>query len=628
MCGICGIVAYGSQVSRSALERMSDAIRRRGPDGVGMHVDGSVGIAMRRLAIIDLDGGHQPIFSEDGSIAIVFNGEIYNYRELRDQLQERGHVFRTDSDTEVIVHLYEEYGTRAPEHLSGMFAYAIWDAARKTVVLARDRLGIKPLYYSETERGIVFGSEIKALLASGMVSTDLDHQAIDEYLTYCSIPSPRTIYSSIKQLEPGTTFTIPLRGHTETQRYWSVPAATEDHMSEVDWISECESRLRAAVARHLVSDVPVGAFLSGGVDSGLLVAMMADAVNEPVETFTVGFHGAGAAFIDERRYAREMAARYRLRHHEIEVTPDFQEILPDILQAFDQPFADDSIIPSYYVSKVAASRVKVAVTGLGGDELFAGYRRHLGMVIGARYRRVPAAIRRILVQPLIERIPESADGGDMVDHVKRFASAPASAPQQYQSFLACVSSGDRTALYTPDMAASVSMEETGNVIFAPFLKQCDSSELGRILRTDMATYLPDDILTLTDRLSMWHSLELRVPFLDHDFVEWTARVPARLKINGVSQKYLLKRVAERWLPRNMIYHRKQGFEAPMGQWLRGPLLPFFDSIVNRRSVESSGLFNFGQIERLRNEHVAGRRKRSKILFALLMLFAWLQSPPR
>jgi len=625
MCGICGFVAGGASIPERVLLDMNARISRRGPDGAGHLYQAPIGLAMRRLAIIDLAGGQQPIFNEAGNIAIVFNGEIYNYRQLRDRLLEQGHQFRTDSDTEVIVHLYEQYGLEAPAHLEGMFAFAIWDSAKNRVILARDRLGIKPLFFAQLAEGFLFGSEIKSLLATGLVPPDLDYQALDEYLTYTNVPSPRTIYSSIRQLEPGTIMTVSADGGTSTSRYWSVPVSTEDERPESQWITDCEGALRAAVESHLVSDVPVGAFLSGGVDSGLMVALMADILGRPVETFTVGFKEAGSSFIDERVFARGLAARYKLNHHEIDVTPDFESIIWEIVAAFDQPFADDSVVPSYYVAKVAAQHVKVAMTGLGGDELFGGYRRHLGVLLGDSYSRLPGVLRNSVINPLIQSLPELRNSSDFVDHLKRFSRASsASAPARYQDSLATLPWAERKQLYTQQVAALVEPDVTDDVVLSAFSRGDFGSTLARALRTDLKTYLADDILTLTDRLSMWHSLELRVPYLDHHFVALASRIPARLKIKGARQKYLLKRIAERWLPRDMIYHRKQGFEAPMGRWLRGPLLPLFDSIVSSAQVERTGLIRYAEVVRLRNEHVAGRRKHSKLLFSILMLHAWHQ----
>lgn len=623
MCGISGFLSTDQTLSKDLLLRMNSQIVRRGPDGEGSFYNGTVGLAMRRLAIIDLGGGQQPIFNEDRTICVVFNGEIYNYRELRRRLIEKGHRFTTESDTEVIVHLYEEHGDELAAHLDGMFAFALWDANRHRLLLARDRLGIKPLYLARLPRGLLFGSEMKSLLCTGLLSDELDLQAMDEYLTYTNIPGPRTAYKAIEQLPPGTSLAIEEDGSATHARYWSLPDLQVEPKSENQWIEDCEKGLQAAVESHLVADVSVGAFLSGGVDSGVLVAMMATILGKPVETFTVGFKEAGASFIDERQYARALAKRYGLNHHEIEVTPHFDEIVWDIVSAFDQPFADDSVVPSYYVSKVAAQHVKVAMTGLGGDELFGGYRRHLGLLLGDRYSKIPRFFRDGLIKPLVQRIPESEQSADWIDHLKRFTRAGgAPAEERYQDSMAALSRSERQKLYTPYMEAQLAHGPTEQVITRPFKEGTHASTLERALRTDLQTYLVDDILTLSDRLSMWHSLELRVPFVDHHFVELAARIPSGLKIKGSTQKYLLKRLAERWLPRDMIYHKKQGFEAPMGRWLKGPLLPFFDSVVNRKSVEALGILRFDEVSRLRDRHVSGHSKNSKMLFSILMLCLW------
>lgn len=623
MCGICGFLAFDQQIDESTLLRMNASIQRRGPDGAGHYFDGTAGLAMRRLAIIDLEGGQQPIFNEDRTACVVFNGEIYNYRELRQQLIAKGHRFVTHSDTEVIVHLYEEYGADLATHLQGMFAFALWDIRRRTLLLARDRLGIKPLFIAHTDKGLLFGSEIKCITSTGLVADELDVQGLDEYLTYTNVPCPRTIYAGIKQLEPGTSLMISSKASSRVARYWSVPQVAEEQRTEREWLDACEQGLRDAISSHMVSDVPVGAFLSGGVDSGLVVALMAQMTDRPVEAFTVGFNDAGSSFIDERQYARALATKYKLNHHEIDVKANLEEIVWDIVDAFDQPFADDSVVPSYYVSQAAGRHVKVAMTGLGGDELFAGYRRHLGLMLGERYAQMPHFLRERVVLPLVQRLPESSNSSDVIDHLKRFTRAGgASAERRYQDSMATLSWQARQNLYVPEIAAKIDRAATEQVMLEPFLDGSISSTLERALRTDLQTYLVDDILTLTDRLSMWHSLELRVPYLDHRFVELAARIPAALKIKGMKQKYLLKRLAERWLPRDMIYHKKQGFEAPMGRWLRGPLLPFFDSIVTQRAVEQTGIFRYEEVRRLRDEHVSLKKKHSKILFSILSFMLW------
>lgn len=626
MCGICGYVSRTGIADAGLLTRMNQQIVRRGPDGYGESVLDQAGLAMRRLAIIDLEGGQQPIFNEDESMAIVFNGEIYNYKDLRKRLAAKGHKFRTHSDTEVVLHLYEEYGISAPTHLEGMFAFAIWDRTKQTLVLARDRLGIKPLHISDRPEGFFFGSEIKSLLVTGLIPAELDYQAVDEYLTYTFVPGTRTIYRHISQVPPGTTLSV-VRGKVGNPiPFWSLRTERDESYPESYWLESTESALRDAVSSHMVSDVPVGAFLSGGVDSGVMVALMAQFSSSPIDAFTVGFQDAGSSFLDERTYARTVAKRYSIKHHEIDVKPNLEEVLPEIVAAFDQPFADDSVLPSYYVCKVAATQVKVALTGLGGDELFGGYKRHLGLSLGEKYRLVPEWIRSNLIGPSIRLLPESKSSSDAIDHLKRFIrSSGKGAGLRYQDSMATLPWLERQRLLTSDIQGVIAPERTIAAITGAFGSPVSASVVERALQTDIAVYLPGDLLQLTDRLSMWHSLELRVPFLDHRLVELAARIPTMYKVRGTGQKILLKKLAERWLPNEVIYHKKQGFEAPMGRWLRGPLLKFFDATVSRRAVEDAGIFDYMAVKRIRDEHVAGVRKHSKIMFSLLMFHAWWTS---
>jgi asparagine synthase (glutamine-hydrolysing) len=624
MCGICGFVS--TNWSAALLQTMNAAILRRGPDGEGSLHSAPVGLAMRRLAIIDVEGGAQPVYNEDRSVAVVFNGEIYNYRALREGLLARGHEFRTHSDTEVIVHLYEERGAELVRELEGMFAFALWDSRKETLLLARDRLGIKPLFMAELPGGVLFGSEMKSLLATGLVPAELDWQALDQFLTYTFIPAPRTIFRAITKVPPGTIVTVGPRGETRASSYWEVPDPESVPRTLPEWLGRVEDGLQRAVRSHLVSDVPVGAFLSGGVDSGLMVAMMAAATEQPVETFTVGFADAGSSFIDERVYARMIARRYRLNHHEINVEPHVTDIIDDIVAAFDEPFADDSVIPSYYVSREAARFVKVALTGLGGDELFGGYRRHLGVQIGDAYARVPRWVREGVVDPIVRRLPEPGTSSDLIDHLKRFSRASSASPAaRYQDSMSTLPVRERSRLYSREMARLVDFEGTTATLARTFGAFRHGTSVDRALKTDLRWYLADDILTLTDRLSMWHSLELRVPYLDHRFVEEVMTIPASLKIRRLDQKHILKQVAARWLPAAVIHHRKQGFEAPMGRWLRGPLREMLTDVLAPGNIQAAGIFTASEIERLKKEHLGGTRKHSKLLFSLLMFHLWFES---
>ena len=628
MCGICGFVSFAGWPP-AMLQAMNDVIFRRGPDGEGSLHSGTVGMAMRRLAIIDVAGGSQPVYNEDRSVAVVFNGEIYNYKTLREGLRARGHEFRTNSDTEVIVHLFEERGADLVRELQGMFAFALWDSNKETLLLARDRLGIKPLFIAQLPDGVLFGSEIKSLLTTGLVSQELDWQALDQFLTYTFIPAPRTIFRAITKVRPGTTLTIGPKGEMSVRSYWEVPDPEVVPRTQAEWVERVDAGLQRAVESHLVSDVPVGAFLSGGIDSGLMVAMMAVTTERPVETFTVGFADAGSSFIDERVYARMIAQRYRLNHHEIHVEPHVTEIIQDIVAAFDEPFADDSVIPSYYVSQAAARFVKVALTGLGGDELFGGYRRHLGVRLGDAYSRAPRWLREGVVSPIIRRVPEPKTSSDLIDHLKRFSRASSASPScRYQDSMSTLPASERARLYSRDAAARLDFEATAATLTDTFDGFRYGTSVERALKTDLRWYLPDDILTLTDRLSMWHSLELRVPYLDHRFVEEVMTIPANLKIRGLNQKHVLKQVAAKWLPAPVINHRKQGFEAPMGRWLRGPLRTLMQDTFATGSAADAGIFDPAQIARLQNEHLSGARKHSKVLFSLLMFHLWFETQHR
>jgi len=405
--------------------------------------------------------------------------------------------------------------------------------------------------------------------------------------------------------------------------YWEVPDPEVVPRTPAEWVGRVEAGLLRAVESHLVSDVPVGAFLSGGIDSGLMVAMMAAATDRPVETFTVGFADAGSSFMDERVYARMIAQRYRLNHHEINVEPHVTDVIQDIVAAFDEPFADDSVIPSYYVSQEAARFVKVALTGLGGDELFGGYRRHLGVRVGDRYGRMPRWLREGVVDPIIRRLPEPKTSSDLVDHLKRFSRASSESPAgRYQDSMSTLPASERARLYSRDAAAQVDFEGTAATLTATFDGFRHGTSVDRALKTDLRRYLADDILTLTDRLSMWHSLELRVPYLDHRFVEEVMTIPANLKIRGLNQKHVLKQVAGKWLPAPVISHRKQGFEAPMGRWLRGPLKALMQDAFAAGSVADAGIFDAAEVARLQSEHLSGARKHSKLLFSLLMFHLW------
>lgn len=627
MCGICGFFGEGARISNETLEHMSQRIVRRGPDDSGTFRGSGAGLAMRRLSIIDLEGGRQPIHNEDATVWVVLNGEIYNYRELRTALKQRGHRLETNSDTEVIVHLYEEYGDDLVHHLRGMFAFALWDARRRRGLIARDRLGIKPLFYAQVGDTLLFGSEIKAILASGIIDRELDYQALDAFFTFTYIPAPLTIYRKVRKLEPGHLL-VWESGRVEKRCYWDLDVANPDREADEQvWAERFDAAIEDAVKSHLVSDVPVGAFLSGGIDSSLVVALMSRQLDDPVQTFTMGFGGERNALIDERPLAARVAERYGCEFHDYAVQPDFREIVGHIVDAFDEPFSDDSAIPSYYVSQFTRQHVKVALSGLGGDELFAGYERYSGVLLSQYYScLVPIPLHRKIIQPMVQRLIEPAHGGGRVNHAKRFAAAVLESPaERYLGFVSTIPQKERCRLFASNIANQIDFHATGRVITEPY-KRCGApDDVTRALYVDIKTYLPEDILALSDRLSMWHSLEVRVPFVDHRLVELSARLPTRYKLHWRrGKKILLKRIAERFLPAEIMRHRKQGFESPMAAWLRTDLADYTRDILGKSRLGKSNLFDCDYVSVKLEEHMAGRHKNNKLLFSLIMFQEWYE----
>jgi len=571
MCGIAGIVhSEAGAVDKSVVHRMCALLARRGPDGDGFFFDDHVGLSMRRLAIIDVQTGQQPITNETRTLWVVFNGELYNYQELRRFLQERNHRFVTTSDTECLVHLYEEFGDAAVSRLRGMFAFAIWDSTERRLLLARDRLGIKPLYYSQTPSHLAFASEMKSLLAVPGFARSVNLPALSRFFTLGYVPGPQTIYDGIRQLPPAH-IAVWHKGSLRLERYWEIGPAPDEDQTEDFFAERLLHHLREAVDLHLMSEVPLGAFLSGGIDSSAIVALMAQVSQRPVKTFTVGFT-AGGAGIDERPFARSIAEKFNTDHSECLLSPNVADVLPDMVHAFDEPFADSSMIPNYLICKAARDWVTVALSGLGGDELFAGYERYRGALFAEYYRRVPRVARRRLIEAPIAAFPASSHNGIWRDRFKRFIQgAELDLAERYQRYVAVYDDAQKAELFSDDLYAELrrcGMTHTPLVMnesvdaFAP---------LDRMLFTDLHTYLPDDELRKIDRLSMWHSLEVRVPFLDHKLVEFVATIPARYKLKGWKKKDVLIRALSGILPRETLARRKQGFSIPLSTWLRGPV---------------------------------------------------------
>ena len=621
MCGICIVVRDQEPVDPALIQRMCDRITHRGPDSAGYHVAGRIGLGMRRLRIIDLNTGDQPIFNEDRSLAIVFNGEIYNYRELRTTLLAKGHRFATASDTEVIVHLYEEMGAKAVTELSGMFAFAIHERDSDRVLVARDRLGIKPLYYAETSDGLFAASEIKSLLAVPGIGRTLDEVALDQYFSLLYIPAPRTIFREIRKLPPGHILTKDPGRPAVVERYWRVKSESKPARSEPELIEEFRRRFDAAVKSHLVADVPLGVFLSGGIDSGALVASMARA-GASIQTLSLGFPLEYQDF-DERRHAKLVADRYHTAHQEIVVEPKIHETVRTLARVFDEPLGDHGAVPNYLVCKGARRSVTVALSGLGGDELSAGYQRYLGMQVAERYRMLPEIVREGVIRRLVEAIPEPAKGARVVDQAKRFVR-DAGLPwlERFYAFSSPMDRNHRAALYTPALRARVELDSALALMRQLAAEQPDADPVNRMLSVDMQSYMVDDLLAVADRTSMAASLEVRVPYLDHSLVEFMAGVPGALKICGMKKKHFLKRAFQQDLPKEVLHRRKSGFALPVARWLREDLRTLLEDTLSVSRLNRDGLFDPAAVADLKREHYSRTRDRSTVLWALLMFHLW------
>jgi len=618
MCGIAGIADVAGRVADEALLRAMTSVQaHRGPDGEAVVCRGPVGLGHRRLAIIDLNTGDQPMANEDGSIWIVFNGEIYNFHELRRELEARGARFRTVSDTEVILKAYEADGPACVERLRGMFAFAILDERRRRLLLARDRAGIKPLVYAWDGRRLLFGSEIKAILQDPHVDRDLDQEALGDYLTYHYVPAPRTIFRAVRKLPPASTLLLPLDGGEPViSEYWRLRFAPDPHVTESEWIEQLRIHLADAVRSHMVSDVPIGAFLSGGVDSSTVVALMADASAAPIRTFSIGFDEAD---FDELRFARQVATRYGTDHYELVVKPSALEVLPKLAWHFDEPFADSSAIPTYYVSKITREHVTVALSGDGGDENFAGYRRYARAVaLHERLDRGAAALLRPLFRAAASALPVGAPG-------QAYAGLLGAGPiDRYRRLVAYQRRETLRRLLSDDLAALARSAASADT-FAQLAARSGAPDYVTALQyIDVHTYLPGDILTKVDLTSMAVSLESRVPLLDHKLMEFVATIPSPLKLRNGTGKYLLKRAMATSLPVEILTRRKMGFGVPLGAWFRGELRDMTRDVLLSPAARQRGFFRIAEVETLLRTHDAGRRDCSARLWALVCFELWMR----
>jgi asparagine synthase (glutamine-hydrolysing) len=615
MCGICGLVAGERErgPDQEAVARMSGRLIHRGPDDDGLFCEGPVALAARRLSIIDLAGGHQPIVNEDGSAVVVQNGEIYNYRELKRELERGGHRFATDCDTEVLVHGYEEWGDAFAERLRGMFAIALWDKRRRRLLLARDRFGIKPLYYREAEGGLSFASELKAMLEQPDFSREIDPQAVAAYLAFNSIPAPLTIFKQARKLPPGHLLTW--QGGEVALRRYARPGASPAEEARSGSAEELAAELREvlddSVRAHLVADVPVGVLLSGGVDSGALAALASRHLDEPLRTFSIGFEEEG---FNELSRARLVAERYGTDHHELVVRPDAVELLPKLVEAFDEPFGDSSALPTYLVSELAVGEVKVALSGEGGDELFGGYYTYVADLLARRVGRLAA-----LARPLAEALPSRTDRVGFDYKAKRFARAAALPPlERHHGWKEIFSPGARAELAGPGASAWDPLD-----LYRERYAETQGAEpLARMQDVDLGIYLVDDLLVKTDRLSMAHSLELRVPFLDPKVAEFAFSLPTSLKVRGTAKKRLLRKALAPLLPREIVHGRKQGFSIPIAAWLRGPLEPFAREVLAPSAIARQGLLDPAAVTPILDRHVSGQEDLSRQIWGLMALTLW------
>jgi asparagine synthase (glutamine-hydrolysing) len=622
MCGICGIYNYQSQhtVEPVALSAMLHRVRHRGPDGEGKHLDRNLAIGARRLSIIDIEGGNQPLFNETGDIALVFNGEIYNYRELASRLRERGHHLSTGSDGEVIVHLYEDLGDACVHDLRGMFAFAIWDRQRRRLLAARDRLGIKPLYYSDAAGEFVFCSEIKGILQVATVETRLNLDALGNFMSFRYVPAPETMFMGIRELPAGHILTCDEEG-VQIQRYWDLsftngrnpggPAREEEYAEQLSHV------LHESVKLHLMSDAPFGAFLSGGLDSSTIVALMSEFVSEPINTYSAGFEGAN---FDELPYARMVAARYSTNHHEVIIQPqDFLELAETIVWHLEQPIGNTVVLVNYMVAEIAARQVKMVLCGEGSDELFVGYPRYLVEHWSSYFQRVPASAKRIL-------LTASRQGRGM--NRARLVLSALCQPDDASRYLGWNLSFDPELmatlrnLLTRDVRHALNHASARDVYAKQLAHTNIEDPLSRLLYVESKLWLPSEVLARTDKLSMAVSLEARVPYLDHKVAEFAASLPSHLKVNGLTRKYLLKRISRDWLPEAVIRRRKMGPPVPFAAWFRREAHDFVHDALSPDAVRRRGLFDPTVVSSLLDQHQSGRANHKALIWMLLNVELW------
>jgi asparagine synthase (glutamine-hydrolysing) len=624
MCGICGIVSLSSEfpLRQPVLQQMNNTLQHRGPDDEGYYIDANqgVGLAMRRLSIIDLTTGQQPIANEDKSIWIVFNGEIYNHLEVRRRLEQKGHIFSTRSDTEAILHAYEQYGVDCVDYLNGMFAFAIWDSHRNRLFIARDRIGIKPLYYYYNSKVFIFASELKAILAHPGVPREIDFTALDQFLTLEYIPSPRSIFKSIYKLPPGHRIILEYGSALQVEQYWNI-TFQPTNLSEDDSIEQLTELIRDAVKIRLMSEVPLGAFLSGGIDSSTVVAFMSELMEMPVKTFSIGF---GDPTYNELPYARLVADAFNTQHHEEYLEGDISEMAMRLVSHFDEPFGDFSIFPTYLVSEMARQHVTVALSGDGGDEIFAGYETYLAQGMDSRwYSRLPRWMRQHALPRMSSLIPPQPSKKGLINKTKRFIEG-GSLPETWQHtrWMMFINQQDKTMLYHPDLHATLNGHSSIALIEEYFQQANQTDRLAQQQYVDVKTYLADDILVKVDRMSMATSLEARVPLLDFRIVELALNLPPHLKLKGQETKVILRHMMGKRLPKAVLNKGKEGFSIPMKHWLQKELQPMMNDLLAPNIIRRRGYFDPNTVAQWQAEHTSGRVNHSHRLWALMVFELW------
>lgn len=623
MCGICGVVSRHDEpaVSEWQLRHMNDTMIHRGPDDGGHYLDDRAGLAMRRLSIIDLSSGHQPIANEDQTVWIVFNGEIYNYQDIRRDLEPKGHTFVTQSDTEAIVHAYEAYGDECVNHLNGMFAFAIWDTKRRRLLIARDRVGIKPMYYHLSPHHLIFGSELKAILAHPETPRAMNPVALDLFLTLEYIPSPYTIFKDIHKLPPGHRLILE-NGRIRTEQYWNVGERSVPN-SDAACVEELTDLIRDAVKIRLMSDVPLGAFLSGGIDSSTIVSFMAELMDRPVDTFSIGF---GDPTYNELPYARMVAAAFGTNHREAFLEADISEMAMRLVSHFDEPFGDFSIFPTFLVSQMARQHVTVTLSGDGGDELFGGYDTYIAQNMAQRYYgRLPRWLRQKALPGLLDMVPPQPAKKGTINKAKRFVEG-AALPDAWQHtrWMMFMHGADKARLYSDAMGSALNGYGPGTMMTQYFNEATRRDHLAQQQYVDVKTYLVDDILVKVDRMSMAASLEARVPLLDHRIVEFGLNLPPHLKMNEGQTKVILRRIMQHRLPEAVLKKPKEGFSIPIKHWLRTDLRPLLTDLLSPDTVRRRGYFNPETVTRWVSEHMAQQANHSHRLWALMVFELWHQ----